>query len=117
MKTTMKKLVGLITFMPFTLLGVLFIDFLVYPKELLADKYLEHVQACTFIWIIGLLAFYFIHLFRTRIIDEEKRVLWAIVLLVGNVVTMPIYWYRHIWQPVYHKKGIHNEDGTQIIGF
>ena len=113
----MKKLVGLITFMPYTLLGVLFIDFLVYPKELLAGKCLAHVQICTLLWIIGLLAFYLVHLFRAKIVDGEKRMLWAIVLLIGNVITIPIYWYRYIRQSTPPSKGFHNEDGTQIIGF
>ena len=117
MKKIRRKLVGLITFMPFTLLGILLVDFIIYPKELLAGKCLEHVQAVTLLWIIGLLIYYFFHLFRETVFDGEKRILWAVALLVGNVVTMPIYWYRHIWQANYHKKRYHHDDGTPIIGF
>lgn len=117
MKKPTKKLLGLITLMPYTLLGLLFIDFLIYPQELLAGKWLTHVQVGSLLWIVGLLAFYFHHLYRVKQVDVEKRILWAVVLLIGNVFTMPIYWYKYIWHQKQSTKVFLNEDGSQIIGF
>jgi len=117
MKKLAKKLVGFITLVPYTFLGLLFIDFLIYPQELLAEVYLNHVYVGTLLWIVSLLVFYLIHLFRIKRLDTERQILWAIVLLFGNVLAMPVYWYRYIWHQSHQPKIIKNEDGTQIIGF
>ena len=117
MKKPTKKLVGFITLIPYALLGVLFIDFLIYPQELLAGKWLTHIQVGSLLWIVGLLAFYLHHVFRVKQFDAERRTLWAIVLLIGNIFSMPIYWYKYIWHQKHQAKAMLTEDGTQIIGF
>ena len=117
MKKSSKKLVGLITLMPYSLLGLLFIDFLIYPQELLAEKSLTHLQVGTGLWIVSLLAFYLHHVFSTKSIDKERRLLWGIVLLLGNVFAMPIYWYRYIWHQQHQPQIIRNKDGSGLIGF
>jgi hypothetical protein len=47
---------------------------------------------------VGLLAFYLYHLLVVRAgPDPENRLLWLLVLVGAGVLTMPIYWYLHLW--------------------
>ena len=47
--------------------------------------------------IVALMAFYIIHLFRTDLISGDKKTLWAVVLFLGNLLAMPVYWYLYMW--------------------
>lgn len=52
----------------------------------------------TMFWIFGLMAFYIVHLFKTERVSNDKKTLWAIVLFMGNMFAMPVYWYLYIWR-------------------
>lgn len=45
----------------------------------------------------GLSAFYVIYLFKTDRVPQDKKALRAVVLLLGNVMTMPVFFYLYIW--------------------
>ncbi|RLJ70448.1 hypothetical protein BCF55_0723 [Hydrogenivirga caldilitoris] len=45
-----------------------------------------------------LLAFYMLHLFGNKAISREVKALWAILLVFGSVLTMPLYWFIHVWR-------------------
>ena len=47
--------------------------------------------------ILGLLVFYIVHLFRTERVAADKKTLWAVVLFLGNLLAMPVYWYLYVW--------------------
>jgi len=47
--------------------------------------------------VLGLTAFYIVHLFRTDRVPTDKKALWAVVLLLGNLLAMPFYWYFYVW--------------------
>jgi hypothetical protein len=47
--------------------------------------------------IVALMAFYIIHLFRTDRVPNDKKTLWAVVLFLGNLLAMPVYWYLYMW--------------------
>jgi len=49
-------------------------------------------------WLMGLLAIYLIHLYRTSSVPDGRRAFWAVVLFMGNMVAMPIYWYLYVWR-------------------
>ena len=49
------------------------------------------------ILLIGLTIFYIVNVFRNDRVHENRKVLWAVVLFMGNIFAMPIYWYLHIW--------------------
>lgn len=55
------------------------------------------VHLLTMFWVLGLLIFYIQDVFKNPRLDEQKRVLWALVLFMGNMVAMPVYWYVYIW--------------------
>lgn len=52
----------------------------------------------TMLLIMGLTIFYIVNVFRNDQVDKDKKVLWAVVLFMGNMIAMPIYWYLYIWQ-------------------
>lgn len=50
--------------------------------------------------MVGLLVFYISHLFRTEAVAQDKKALWAVVLFMGNALSMPVYWYLYVWKPL-----------------
>ena len=52
----------------------------------------------TMIEIFALLVIYIIHVFKTDRVPQDKKALWAVVLFLGNMIAMPIYWYLYIWK-------------------
>lgn len=49
---------------------------------------------------VGLLISYIIYLFKTGHVPKDKKVLWAVVLFMGNAVSMPIFWFIYVWLPI-----------------
>ena len=54
----------------------------------------------TILEIFALLIFYIVYLFKTAVVPEDKKALWAVVLILGHMMAMPIFWYFYIWQPL-----------------
>ena len=52
----------------------------------------------TMLEIFALLVIYIIHVFKTDRVSQDKKALWAVVLFLGNMIAMPIYWYLYIWK-------------------
>jgi hypothetical protein len=52
----------------------------------------------TMLWIMALTVFYMVNVFRNDRVDKDKKVLWAVVIFMGNMIAMPIYWYLYIWR-------------------
>lgn len=56
------------------------------------------LHSLTILWVWALIAFYIVNVFRNDRIDKDKKVLWAVVLFMGNMLVMPVYWYLYIWR-------------------
>lgn len=55
----------------------------------------------TILETMGLLAFYITYIFKTDRIPQDKKALWAVVVFLGNMLAMPVFWYLYIWsEPV-----------------
>jgi hypothetical protein len=52
----------------------------------------------TMIEMFVLLAIYIVDVFKTDRVPQDKKALWAVVLFLGNMIAMPIYWYLYIWR-------------------
>ena len=52
----------------------------------------------TMLEIFVLLVIYIVHVFKTDRISQDKKALWAVVLFLGNMIAMPVYWYLYIWK-------------------
>ena len=52
----------------------------------------------TMLVMAGLLTFYIVHVFKNPALAGDRRVLWAVVLFLGNFIAMPIYWFLFVWR-------------------
>jgi hypothetical protein len=50
----------------------------------------------TMLLIFGLLIFYIIYLFKTDRVPQDKKALWAAVLILGNMLAMPVFFYIYV---------------------
>ena len=63
----------------------------------------------TILWTFALAIFYIIHAYRSEQVNGDKKVIWIILLLVGGMFAMPIYWYLYIWHDEQEPISISNE--------
>jgi len=63
-------------------------------------KYLFLLHLLTILLMFTLIAVYVIHAYRTDLIENERRVLWVVILFFGNMIAFPIYWYLYLWRPL-----------------
>lgn len=52
----------------------------------------------TIMWMFCLVVIYILNVFKNDQIIQEIKILWALLIFFGNVVTMPVYWYLYIWR-------------------
>jgi EamA domain-containing membrane protein RarD len=52
----------------------------------------------TILWTFALLAIYVRLLFKTERVPTDKKTLWAVVLFLGNMLAMPVFWYLYVWR-------------------
>jgi len=58
------------------------------------------MHIATMLEIMGLLVVYIVHLFKTDRVPKDQKALWAVVIFLGSVLAMPVYWYLYIWKPL-----------------
>ena len=51
----------------------------------------------TILLVFVLLVFYVVYLFKTDRVPQEKKALWAVVLFLGNMAAMPVFFYIYVW--------------------
>jgi hypothetical protein len=109
MKKPLKILLGLATVWPFAYMLLFFfvvfssLFFVTGPGDPesgppLFFLVLFPLHILTMFWITALTVFYMVNVFRNERVDKDKKVLWAVVLFMGNMIAMPIYWYLYIWK-------------------
>jgi hypothetical protein len=59
------------------------------------DQLFQIHMAATFL-IFLLIGGCIVYLFRTNRVPQPKKALWAVVLFMGNMIAMPIFWYLYI---------------------
>jgi hypothetical protein len=64
----------------------------------LAFKIIFPLHLLTMLEMIILLVIYIVYLFKSDRVAQDKKVLWAVVLFLGNIIAMPIFWYLYIWK-------------------
>jgi len=107
MNKTIKLLLGLLTVWPFAYLILFFVVILSMiffagaepgagPPPAIALIFPLHIL--TMLVSLALTVFYMVNVFRNDRVEKDKKVLWAVVLFLGNAIAMPIYWYLYIWK-------------------
>lgn len=51
----------------------------------------------TMLLMFALVAFYIAYLFKTDRVAQDKKALWAVVLFLGNMLAMPIFFFIYVW--------------------
>jgi hypothetical protein len=109
MKKPTKLLLGLATLWPFSYLIFFFVTifslilFMPSAGEGESDFFpflgvILPLHLFTMLSMMALIAFYIVNVFRNDRVEKDKKVLWTIVLFMGNMIAMPVYWYLYIWR-------------------
>ena len=109
MKKPSKLLLGLATLWPFAYMIFFFVavfsTILFMPKAGEGDSgfpllftIIFPLHFLTILSMFALTTFYIVNVFRNDRVEKDKKVLWAIVLFMGNMIAMPVYWYLYIWR-------------------
>lgn len=102
---------GILTFLP--LFVVIFVmGFTIYQIlsiltsedpfiSMMALSYLGYIVPLMiffFLFYVGLGVFYIVQVVQNHTFDTEKKLLWIAVILTLNAISMPLYWFFHIWK-------------------
>lgn len=99
MNNVSKSLLGALTFAPIIYMVLFFAHIFSFDSGGLIDfDILFRLHILFMIWIMGLMIYYIIHIFRSNELNSEKRILWTIIVFFGHVIALPFYWYLHIWK-------------------
>lgn len=86
---------------------ILFVGFILYnvflvekpSANLIPVVYaLLKVHVIMIFWTFALLAFYLISLKRNSFLSRDQKIMWIILFIVAGLISLPIYWYIHIWR-------------------
>lgn len=50
------------------------------------------------IFSVALVGFYIVHAMRNRALSDTRKLIWIILFIFGAMISMPVYWYLHIWK-------------------
>lgn len=108
MKKSTKIIIGILTIWPFLYLLFFMIFFFSAffslqshgDSNFLGSNFiiLFGLHFFTIIMSMGLLVFYIINIFRNDRVKSDQKTLWAVILFMGNMIAMPVYFYLFIWK-------------------
>ena len=84
---------GLFPFIYFTLFFTI-----VGPGEKTTNLFFIVFFVLTVLSLPGAFIFYIVDVYRNRSIMKDQKHLWAALLVFGNLLVYPFYWYLHIWR-------------------
>ena len=79
-----------------------------------AFKVIFPLHLLTMLEIFVLLAIYVLYLFKTDRVRQDKKALWAVVLFLGNMMAMPVFWYLYIWKEPEQSTPEPGADGDRV---
>jgi hypothetical protein len=102
-------LIGILTLLP----AVYFVFFIAFMFSMFSTvgsgagkgppvdmfRYVFPLHLGAMLLMFALMVIYIVHAFRTDRIAEDRRVLWVVVLFMGNLFAFPVYWYLYLWRP------------------
>lgn len=92
-------IIGSFMYLFFETVRILFSDTPLNPFMYLAYLgYVVPVFAGYSIFYLFLGILYLIHIIQNDVLDNEKTILWIVIIIVLNGLAMPFYWYYHIWK-------------------
>lgn len=61
-------------------------------------RYIFPLHCLTMLLMFALIGVYIFHAYKTDRIEDDKRVLWVVILFLGNMIAFPVYWYLYMWR-------------------
>ena len=52
----------------------------------------------TMLEIFALGVFYVYHLYHNDRVEKQLKAFWAVIIILGNMLAMPVYWYLYVWR-------------------
>lgn len=97
-----KLIVGALTLLPFAYMVYFFVSMVsaVGTESGGLDNFdlMFRLHLGTMLLIFALMIFYIVYLFRTPRVPQDKKALWAVVLFMGNMIAMPVFWFLYVWR-------------------
>jgi hypothetical protein len=63
-----------------------------------AFMYIFPLHCLTMLLSFALTGVYIFHAYRSDRLEQDKRILWVVILFFGNMIAFPIYWYLYLWR-------------------
>jgi hypothetical protein len=60
----------------------------------------------TILMVFALLAFYMVFLFKTDRVPPDKKALWAVVLFLGHMFSIPVFFYLYVWPDAWPRRTV-----------
>ena len=98
MNKIVKIILGVFSFLPLAI-NIMFL-YVIFDHDSALYWYdnFGDIHRGTVFLILGLLVYYIVHVLKSDKVPKEKRTLWIVVLLLGHMFSIPIYWYHYIWK-------------------
>ena len=104
---TKKIFIGLLTLWPITYM--LIFMFAIFSMIFMATQGFQNsppkiffiiftLHLFTILYSFGLIAFYVYYIFKTDNVPKDKKVLWTVIIFLGNMFAMPVFWFLYIWR-------------------
>ncbi len=61
--------------------------------------FLLALHLLTMLITLALIVIYVIDVFRNPRVSQDHRILWLILILLGGLLAMPVYWWLHLRRP------------------
>jgi hypothetical protein len=68
------------------------------PESMAAFDHIFTIHICVMLLSMTLIAFFIVYLFKTSRVPPEKKALWAVVIFMANMFSMPVFWYLYMWK-------------------
>jgi len=105
-RTILLLVLGLVTLLPLAYWVVLFTVVvpsggLIFVSDASPTR-LQHAvnilfasQIANTVFTLGLISFYLVLLYRSNRVPQERKALWAVLLVLGSILAMPVFWYMY----------------------
>ena len=102
MRKEWKFVLGIASIIPL-LYVVLFILFVIINQNgldgsITLPRYFLELHLSVALFMIFELIFFIIHVFRNKEMTTDRKILWAILLYIGSIITFPLYWFNNIYK-------------------
>ncbi|NQT72810.1 MAG: hypothetical protein HQ553_08560 [Chloroflexi bacterium] len=105
-----ESVIGVLAFLPLLLLILVIALALMIPvdsfgeldkesREYRALEVLSPVYYVVAVLLLSLIFNFILYgIFKRDRVPEDKRILWAVLLVILNIFVLPVFWYHYIWK-------------------